>query len=333
MRIAYDEMKDVFERVLLKYGFPKKTADLSARLFTDNSCDGIASHGVNRFPRVVSYIKKGHIHPGAEPSLETSQGALERWNGNLGMGNTNASFAMARAMALADESGIGCVALRNTNHWMRGGAYGLQAARAGYIGICWTNTMPNMPPWGAKDRRIGNNPLILAIPHGDMPVLMDGALAQFSYGAIESARIAGRQLPVPGGYDRDGALTTDPASIEETWRVLPIGFWKGSGFSIALDMIGAILSGGNSVPEIGKLGDEISVTQVFIAFKPLDDDFAKTTADAVIADLRAAEPAVEGGEILYPGEKEGRTRKENFKKGIPVVEEIWRAILAELPVS
>ena len=57
MRIAYDEMKDVFERVLLKYGFPKKTADLSARLFTDNTCDGIASHGVNRFPRVVSYIK------------------------------------------------------------------------------------------------------------------------------------------------------------------------------------------------------------------------------------------------------------------------------------
>ena len=102
MRIAYDEMKDVFERVLLKYGFPKKTADLSARLFTDNTCDGIASHGVNRFPRVVSYIKKGHIHPGAEPSLETSQGALERWNGNLGMGNTNAAFAMARAMALAD---------------------------------------------------------------------------------------------------------------------------------------------------------------------------------------------------------------------------------------
>ena len=333
MRIAYDEMKDVFERVLLKYGFPKKTADLSARLFTDNTCDGVASHGVNRFPRVVSYIRKGHIRPGAEPSLETSQGAMERWNGNLGMGNTNAAFAMTRAMALADASGIGCVALRNTNHWMRGGAYGLQAARAGYIGICWTNTTPNMPPWGAKDRRIGNNPLIMAIPHGDMPVLMDGALAQFSYGAIESARLAGRQLPVPGGYDRGGALTTDPAAIEETWRVLPIGFWKGSGFSIALDMIGAILSGGNSVPEIGKLDDEIAVTQVFIAFKPGDDTFAKTAADAVIADLRAAEPAVEGGEILYPGEKEGRTRKENLEKGIPVVEEIWRAILAELPIS
>ena len=98
-------------------------------------------------------------------------------------------------------------------------------------------------------------------------------------------------------------------------------------------VIGAILSGGNSVPEVGRLDDEISVTQVFIAFRPGDDDFAKTTADAVIADLRAAEPAVEGGEILYPGEKEGRTRKENLEKGIPVVEEIWRAILAELPVS
>ena len=330
MRVAYDEMKGVFEQILLKYGFPEKTADISARLFTDNSCDGVSSHGVNRFPRVTSYIRKGYIRPDAEPSLEASWGAMERWNGNLAMGNTNAVFAMDRAMALADAAGIGCVAMRNANHWMRGGAYGLQAARAGYIGVCWTNTQPNMPPWGAKDRRIGNNPLVLAIPHKEYPVLMDGALAQFSYGAIESARFAGKQLPVPGGYDRNGNLTTDPASVEETWRVLPIGFWKGSGLSIALDMIGAILSGGNTVTEVGKLGDEFSVSQVFIAFAPHDDAFVEKITESVIADLRAATPVGEDGEILYPGERAGRTHRENLERGIPVVEDIWRGILDEL---
>ena len=45
---------------------------------------------------------------------------------------------MARAVELAKVHGIGLVALRNTNHWQRGGAYGLQAADAGCIGVCWT---------------------------------------------------------------------------------------------------------------------------------------------------------------------------------------------------
>lgn len=33
------------------------------------------------------------------------------------------------------------------------------SADAGVIGVCWTNTLPNLPPWGADEPRIGNNPL------------------------------------------------------------------------------------------------------------------------------------------------------------------------------
>lgn len=58
---------------------------------------------------------------------------------------------------------LALVALRNANHWMRGGSYGWQAAEKGYIGICWTNSIAVMPPWGSKECRIGTNPLIVAI--------------------------------------------------------------------------------------------------------------------------------------------------------------------------
>jgi len=333
MRIPYGEMRDVFLRILLKYGFHEEKAARAAELFTDNTCDGVASHGANRFPRVLTYIRKGHIAPAADPIMEESFGALERWNGNRGMGCTNASSAMDRAMELAAISGVGCVAMRNTNHWMRGGAYGLQAARKGFVGICWTNTMPNMPPRGGKERRIGNNPIIMALPWKESPVLIDGALAQFSYGAIEAHRLAGRQLPVPGGYDEEGRITSDPGAIEKTWRVLPIGFWKGFGLSIALDLIGALLSKGNTVRQIGELGDEIAVTQTFLAFNAegmYGKEYVESVVEGVLSDLKRAAPAEPGGEILYPGEKEGRTRRENLELGIPVNEEIWESILREL---
>src|SRR5487761_2391408 len=60
---------------------------------------------------------------------------------------------------------LGWVALADTSHWMRAGTYGWQAAEAGFAGVCWTNTMPNLPPWGAKSAALGNNPLVVAIPN------------------------------------------------------------------------------------------------------------------------------------------------------------------------
>lgn len=333
MRIQYNELRDVFEKILIKYGFLQKKANRAAKMFADNSCDGVASHGLNRFPRVLSYISKGHIDPSADPMLEESFGALERWNGNRGMGCINAAAAMDRAMALAGQFGLGCVALGNTNHWMRGGSYGLQAARGGYMAFCWTNTMPNMPPWGAKDCRVGNNPFVMAFPWKDAPVVIDGALAQYSYGALDGYRMAGKTLPFPGGYDKEGNLTSDPAAILETWRVLPIGFWKGSGYSLVLDLIGAVLSKGNSVHQIGRLGDEIAVTQVFLAFdveKTSGKEYAESAATAILEDFKSAAPAEPGGEFFYPGEREALTRADNMKKGIPVVDEIWNDLLKEL---
>ena len=229
LRIKYEELLKEFERVLISRGFNEKNALDAATVFAQNSLDGIYSHGINRFPRVVEYLDKGEINPDVVATCEMSMGAIERWEGHRGFGPLNAKQAMDRAIELARQYGIGMVALGNSNHWMRGGSYGWQAANAGCIGICWSNTMPNMPAWGGKDRKIGNNPLILSVPksNGDH-VVVDCAVSQFSYGKIEEARLKGQKLPVPGGYDEDGNLTTDPGAIEKTWRVLPMGYWKGS---------------------------------------------------------------------------------------------------------
>ena len=78
------------------------------------------SHGLNRFPRVVSYLEKGEIDPNAKATCEMQMGAIERWDGHRGFGPLNAKKAMDRACELAKEYGVGCVALGNNNHWMRG---------------------------------------------------------------------------------------------------------------------------------------------------------------------------------------------------------------------
>jgi 3-dehydro-L-gulonate 2-dehydrogenase len=332
VRINCDDMTAEFTRVLIKKGFAPEAAAESARLFTENSLDGIYSHGVLRFPRVIEYIDKGYIDPRAMAEKIDGLGAFERWDGKLGMGNLNAKRAMDRAIELARQHGIGCVALRNTNHWMRGGTFGWQAANAGCVGICWTNTQPNMPAWGARDRRIGNNPLIFALPRAEGPLVADLAMAQFSYGKMEDCKLKGQMLPVPGGYDTEGNISCDPAEIEKTWRVLPIGYWKGSSLSILLDLVATVLAGGNSVYQVGKLGaDEYALSQVLIAIDAVGiagNTFISAAVNEVIADIKASEQVTPGGEIFYPGEIEKRTRDTNLRDGIPVDEGVWARIKA-----
>ena len=328
LRVSYQDLFDALSRVLLKLGFEPPRAQLCARLFADTSRDGVYSHGLNRFPRFVSMIRNGFIDIHAEPKLLANSGPLERWDGQLGPGNLNAHQCMGRAIVLAREQGMGCVALANTNHWMRGGTYGWQAADAGVIGMCWTNTFPNLPAWGASDPRVGNNPLVIAVPRAEGHVVLDMAMSQFSYGTLALYRSRGELLPVDGGFDQNGNLTRVPAEIEASNRPLPIGFWKGSGLALMLDLLAATLSGGKATYQITPIPDrENGQSQIFLAFDPasLGGANGDRIADQVVEHFHLP-PNSKGERVRYPGHRVLDTRKENMDKGIPVEPSIWQQL-------
>ncbi len=332
MRIPYQELHGELKRILEVLGFTPERADRSARLFADANRDGFESHGLNRFPSYLRGIREGTIDPKAEPVRVGPEGVLERWDGQAGPGNLNAFRCMERAIEIARSAGMGCVALRNTNHWMRGGAYGWQAADADCIGICWTNTMPNMPPWGGTEPRIGNNPMILAVPRGEAHVVLDFAQSLYSYGKLSMYEKRGERLPFPGGFDRQGNLTDDPAVIGESQLPLPIGYWKGAGLSLMLDLIAASLSGGNPSLQISGWQVEQGISQTFIAFdlsRYGDVADRQHMVDQVLSDLHAT-PVREGaGHVRYPGERTIATRRESLEKGVSVDPEIWEKVRAE----
>lgn len=333
LRVKFEELRKKFEEILISRGFTEENARKASTIIAQSAVDGVYSHSVNRFPKLVSYMDKGVINPKAFAEKIGGFGSFERYEGHFALGCLNAAICMDRACEMAKENGIGVVAIAHTNHWLRAGSYGWQAAEKGCIGMCWTNTMPNMPAWGAKDRKIGNNPFVMAIPRSDgKHVVVDCAMSQFAYGKIEEARLKNQELSVPGGYDSEGNITTDPNEIEKTWRVLPIGYWKGSGLSIAFDMIASVLSGGNSVSDIGKnYEEEIGLSQVFIAIDPEKFNLPEQTdeiVDRIVEDIHGSEPMKENQSVYYPGERTLLTREENMRDGVPVLEEVWERIQA-----
>lgn len=327
-RIPAEKMRETFFSILLKHQFEIERATACAEIFTANSVDGVYSHGVNRFYLFVQLVKKGLVFPNNDPVKINGSGALEQWDGRLAPGVLNAVKATERAVQLAKTNGIGCVTLANTNHWMRGGYYGWTAVKKNCVFIGWTNTVANMPAWGAVDAKLGNNPLVMAVPFNDEAIVMDMAMSQFSYGALELAKMKGEELPVAGGFNKKGGITQNPSEILESKRVMPVGYWKGAGLSLLLDILSAVLSGGLSTHEITKQKAEHALSQVFIAIdlqQLKNYKGIEACINNIISDYKQSVP--EGSnEILYPGERVLKNRERNLKEGIPVLQKVWNEI-------
>lgn len=331
MKVTFEQLQQEFERVLVARGVAAQTAHDCATMFAQTTESGVYSHGVNRFPRFIQQLDQGDIRPDAVAKKILSLGAIEQWDAQRSIGNLTAKKMMDRAISLASDHGIGLIALRNANHWMRGGSYGWQAAEKGYIGICWTNSIAVMPPWGAKECRIGTNPLIVAIP-GSPITMVDMSMSMFSYGMLEVNRLAGRELPVDGGFDDNGELTREPGVIEKNRRILPMGYWKGSGLSIVLDMIATLLSDGASVAEVTEdNSDEYGISQIFIAIEVdrlIDGASRDAKLQRIMDYITSAERNNPDVPVRLPGHEFTRLLAENRRNGITVDDSVWAKIQA-----
>lgn len=319
-----------FIRVLEKNGITGEDARLSAKMFADASRDGVHTHGLNRFPKFIASVKNGSVDVTKRAVKVGEFGSLERWDGRQGPGNLNAWTCMSRAIEIAKANTVGIVALKNTNHWMRPGNYGILAVEHDCIGVLWTNTVPNMPAWGGKDAKLGNNPMVVAVPYQDAPVVLDVAMSMFSYGKLEKYKREGIQCPVDGGFNVSGNITRDPSEILETHQVLPIGYWKGSGLSLVLDLVASSLAGGTTTRGVGELPTETSLSQFFMAVDLSgfpDRGELERQIGLTLKDLQESESVQEGHGVHYPGQGMKRVREESMRDGVIVDEEIWKGVL------
>lgn len=335
MRVTFEELYDIIKGAFVKCGMTEEKAAVCAKVHTETTYDGIYSHGVNRVARFVEYAQKGWVDVNAEPTLEKEFGAIQVYNGNMGPGVLNALYGVDRAMELAERHGIGMVGLKNTTHWMRGGTYGLKAAQKGFVAIMWTNTESVMPPWGAKECKLGNNPFVMALPgvSEGAEILFDMAISQYSYGKLQVTRLAGQKLPFPGGFDKEGQVTDDPGAIEESMRIMPIGYWKGSGMSYMLDILGAVLTDGIGAADLDKAGKGScgGASQVMIVIDPsrmTDREEMMASIQKSIAHVKSAAPAENSKGVSIPGDGMARFRKEHDTLGIFVDDQVWEEIKA-----
>ena len=82
-------------------------AEILSQIIYDNTLDGVYTHGINRFPRIVGNIDSGILDVNAEMEKVSSCGVVEAYDGHFGIGPVNAYRAVQRAVEIAHDKGTG----------------------------------------------------------------------------------------------------------------------------------------------------------------------------------------------------------------------------------
>jgi LDH2 family malate/lactate/ureidoglycolate dehydrogenase len=242
----------LIEAAYRRRGYLADEAADGARLCAEAARHGIRTHNAIKalhLDHLFGSSSQGCV-PGAQIEERPSRfPAAKIWNANRKLGQSTAYRAVAEAIRLADQFGVGTVSVDNAFHYLWGGGYVLEAAKQGYIAYTnCTAALAEVVPFGGKFPTLGTNPHSWAFPTIEAvgyPVLIDWATSVVAMGRVQQLAREGSQLPVDAAVDEHGIPTTDPSRAR---YLLPFGGHKGYGLSLINELVGAFIGG--SIPTI-----------------------------------------------------------------------------------
>ena len=317
-------------------GLSSDEAALVAGSLVAANLRGHDSHGVMRIPFYLDRLSKGDVVAGAEFTITSESASLLVADGNWGFGQTQARRLTERLIQMARQSGVAIGTLMRSSHIGRLGEYCEQAAAVGLVSMMMANTHGSarrVAPPGGKEPRLGTNPIAIAVPNGDAPLVLDFGTSATAEGKVRVKRIAGQACPEGWLLDNQGRPTTDSNSLyaEPPGTILPMGgdqAYKGFALGLMVEILSGALSGGacNRQLPTRPLGNCVFMMVIDPAQLGGSEHFARETSDMV--DFVRGCPRIEGvEEILLPGDPERRVLAKRTAEGVPLDEGNWSELV------
>lgn len=334
--MASEELEKWLQQVFEAYDLSSPDALTAAHALVKASLRGVDSHGVARVAMYCERLRRGVANPQPDITVGRVATAAALVDGDDGLGLVVGRRAMAEAIAIARESGIGIVGVKRSGHYGMAALYILQAVEAGCVALAFTNASPALPVWGGRDKFLGTSPFSAGTPAGAAaPFVLDMACSTVARGKLKFAAQRGEPIPEGLALDRHGRPTTDGAEAFEG-VVLPMGGVKGAGLSMLMEVLSGVFTGaafGGEVrnPFTGLDGPQ-HTGHFFLALKadlfmPMDTFEARMET---LVERVKGQPRAEGfAEILMPGEPEDRNQKERRTHGIPLTADVVASLVSE----
>ncbi len=341
MQADYLLLKKFVSSVFESIGCPEEDAHLAADVLVSADARGIDSHGVARLAGYVRLYDHGRLNPSPKIHILHESPSTALLDGDRGLGLVVAPKAMEIACQKATLAGTGWVAVQNSNHFGIAGYHAMKALPQDMIGWAMTHAAPLVTPTFSREKLLGTNPIAVAIPAlTEPPFVADFASTAVAYGKLEILQRKGMDTPDGWVQDRLGNPSNDAFAIKNGGALLPLGgdrehgSHKGYGLGAIVDILSGVLSGANFGPwvppfatagfmqageTVGKGTGHFLGAMRIDAFRPAEE-FQKDM-DRWIKRFRAAE-AVDGKQVLIPGDPERELEIERKLHGIPLLEPV-----------
>ncbi|HEX3475719.1 MAG TPA: Ldh family oxidoreductase [Kofleriaceae bacterium] len=315
MNLHYADAEALLSRILTAAGLTQAEREPCIHEILDAEWRGKTSYGLELVPMVVKWHRlKQH-----DPRIVRDGPVQAFIEGGNSAGPVVAALAMNLALRKARETGIAIVGARNRWPWFVAGHQLRRAAAAGFVALTWSAGVSIVAPHGGSRPVFGTNPLGVAVPATNGPIVFDTAMTAGPASALRDAKQAGQPLPDGIALDARGRPTTDPDEARKG-ALLPFGGHRGSGLAMMVELLGGAWVGAKTGKAAGPRGFVILVaSRDLFGF----GDGLAGAAEGLIAEMRAAADPPDAVHIPGRGVVD-------FARPITVSDEL-HAALSQLP--
>ena len=337
--LPYEQMQLFCTRVFEGYGFDRSQGEQITQVLLDADLSGIESHGVQRLIRYHKEITEGLVDVQAVPEIVKQTPISATVEAHDAMGQLVGVQAMDLAIEKAKKTGIGMVAVRNSNHYGIAGYYTKRAARQGLVGVCMTNTEAIMVPTFGRQAMLGTNPIAFSMPADPVPFTFDAATTVVPRGKLEVYAKRDGRIREGWALDEQGNPSTDAGRVlgniiaKSGGGILPLGGageetsgYKGYGFGMLCEICTAIFSGGTTSNYIYKTPGKANIAHFFMALDHSvfgEREQLEQALSTFMQELRDSDKAQGQSQIYTHGEKEHLNHQRILSEGVPVNEKTY----------
>lgn len=322
MKIAIEKARETSNKILQKFGFSDEDAQLITRNLIEAELVEKRTHGLIRILALKKQMESEKITIKGEEEIISESPIHLHINGKNKPGFIVIYKSLEKAISKAKESGIVMVGLKDLGYASSYiGDYAREATKEDLIFIGFNNSPGGLVPHGSKKELWGTDPLTVGVPTNSIPVILDMASAQITWGELLLAKQEGRTIEEGVAIDTDGKMTTDPSKAMEG-GLLPFAGYKGSGLAFIVELIAGALTGsrvGYAVPGGWGTFYILIDPQKFRSLAEFKNDIQKA-----IEELKSAPKAEGFKEIYFAGEQSAKTREMNLKDGtLEIGDKLW----------
>lgn len=285
--LSLAQIEDIALRALIAAGTSEANARPLAVATAATEADGVASHGLAYIPIYCEHVDCGKVDGQAVPVLSHPKPGVLTVDAATGFAHSAIDLGFEQLIPLAREQGIAALAISNSYNCGVLGYHTHRLAKAGLLGIGFTNAPASIAPSGGSKPVVGTNPFSIAAPgpDGEPALLIDQSASTIAKSEVMKHAREGKAIPVGWALDAEGNPTTDP-NVGLKGSMAPSGGYKGVGIALLVETMAAAMTGAtlgiNASPFSGTAGGPPKTGQFFLAIDPA------TTAGGGFADRMAA---------------------------------------------